>query len=55
VVGIFLTYVLMLMLTPLLPNVEEGHWAVIFRQSVPLMIGMAVCYLCVSLLITNQG
>jgi len=36
VVGIFLTYVLMLMLTPLLPNVEEGHWAVIFRQSVPL-------------------
>ncbi|HEY2412026.1 MAG TPA: TRAM domain-containing protein [Pirellulaceae bacterium] len=54
VVGIFLTYVLMLMLTPLLPSMEEGHWAVIFRQSVPLMIGMAVCYLCISLLIQTK-
>ena len=25
-----------------------------FRQSVPLMIGMAVCYLCVSLLIQTK-
>jgi len=54
VVGMFLTYVLMLMLTPLLPNVEEGHWALILRRSVPLMIGMAVCYLCVSFLIQTK-
>jgi len=54
VVGIFLTYVLMLMLTPLLPSEQEGHWAVILRRSVPLMIGMALCYLCVSLLIQTK-
>ncbi len=54
VVGIFLTYVLMLMLTPLLPNLEEGHWALILRRSVPLMIGMASCYLCISLLIQTK-
>jgi len=46
---------LMLMLTPLLPNVEEeGKWASILRQSVPLMIGMAACYLCISLLIQTK-
>jgi uncharacterized protein YacL len=54
VVGMFLTYVLMLMLTPLLPTEEEGQWAVILRRSVPLMIGMALCYLCVSLLIQTK-
>ena len=54
VVGIFLTYVLMLMLTPLLPSEQEGHWALILRRSVPLMIGMAVCYLCISLLIQTK-
>jgi uncharacterized protein YacL len=54
VVGIFLTYVLMLMLTPLLPSQQEGHWAVVLRRSVPLMIGMALCYLCVSLLIQTK-
>src|SRR5438874_287846 len=54
VVGIFLTYVLMLMLTPLLPSEQEGHWAVILRRSVPLMIGMALCYLCISLLIQTK-
>jgi uncharacterized protein YacL len=54
VVGMFLTYVLMLMLTPLLPSEEEGHWAVILRRSVPLMIGMALCYLCISLLIQTK-
>src|SRR5262245_20092520 len=54
VVGIFLTYVLMLMLTPLLPSAEEGHWAVVLRRSVPLMLGMAVCYLCISLLIQTK-
>lgn len=54
VVGVFLTYVLMLMLTPLLPPVEEGHWALLLRRSVPLMIGMAVCYLCISLLVQTK-
>src|SRR5262245_23794317 len=54
VVGMFLTYVMMLMLTPLLPSEEEGHWAVILRRSVPLMIGMALCYLCISLLIQTK-
>jgi len=54
VVGIFLTYVLMLMLTPLLPKEDEGQWAVILHRSVPLMIGMAVCYLCISLLIQTK-
>jgi uncharacterized protein YacL len=54
VVGIFLTYVLMLMLTPLLPKAEDGQWAVILHRSVPLMIGMAVCYLCISLLIQTK-
>jgi len=54
-VGMFLTYVLMLMLTPLLPNEQEvGHWAVILRRSVPLMIGLAFCYLCISLLIQTK-
>jgi len=54
VVGMFLTYVMMLMLTPLLPSEEEGHWAVILRRSVPLMIGLALCYLCISLLIQTK-
>jgi uncharacterized protein YacL len=54
VVGIFLTYVLMLMLTPLLPSEEEGPWALVLRRSVPLMVGMALCYICISLLIQTK-
>jgi uncharacterized protein YacL len=54
IVGIFLTYILMLMLTPLLPGEQEGHWAVVLRRTVPLMLGMVLCYLCISLLIQTK-
>src|SRR6185503_18304160 len=36
------------------PKDDEGQWAVILHRSVPLMIGMAVCYLCISLLIQTK-
>jgi len=53
-VGILLTYILMLMLTPLLPSADEGRWAVVLRQSAPLMLGLAVCYMCITLLIQTK-
>ena len=48
VVGLFLTYVVRVALTPLLPrNPESVHW-------VELAIGALLCYTCISLLIQTK-
>jgi uncharacterized protein YacL len=54
-VGVFLTYVVMLVLTPLMP--EEGsksRWDIGIRTATPLLLGMVLCYLCISLLIQTK-
>src|SRR6476620_477982 len=54
-VGIFLTYVVMLVLTPLMPpqsdtsNLARGE-----RTAIPLLLGMVLCYVCISLLIQKK-
>jgi uncharacterized protein YacL len=54
-VGVFLTYVVMLVLTPLLPTPFPGdRWAAGVRTAVPLMLGMVLCYVCISLLIQTK-
>jgi len=56
VVGVFLTYVVMLVLEPLLPSSGErwARWAVITRAATPLILGMVLCYTCISLLIQTK-
>ena len=56
VVGVFLTYVVMLVLEPLLPPSGErfARWAVIVRATTPLILGMILCYTCISLLIQTK-
>jgi uncharacterized protein YacL len=54
-VGVFLTYVVMLVLTPLLPPPFPGdRWASGVRTAVPLILGMILCYVCISLLIQTK-
>lgn len=53
VVGIFLTYVVMLVLTPLLPP-DEPLDRPIARAVTPLLIGMVLCYLCISFLMQTK-
>jgi uncharacterized protein YacL len=53
VVGMFLTYVVMLTLTPLLPGPGD-HWSTIVRTATPLILGMVLCYTCISLLIQTK-
>src|SRR5688500_18326454 len=47
-VGAFLTYILMLALTPLLPVSPEYQSS---RASIQLIVGMVLCYTCISLLL----
>ena len=53
VVGVFLTYVVMLILTPLFPPPSD-RWAPLVRTTMPLVLGMVVCYICISLLIQTK-
>src|SRR6187397_223115 len=48
-VGVFLTYVVMLVLTPLLPGPEVAdRLAIGIRTTTSLLVGMVLCYLCIS-------
>jgi uncharacterized protein YacL len=54
-VGVFLTYVVMLVLTPLMPPPSEtSRWATRVRTATPLLLGMVLCYLCISVLIQTK-
>jgi uncharacterized protein YacL len=54
-VGVFLTYVVMLVLTPLMPPASEtSRWATRIRTATPLILGMVLCYLCISILIQTK-
>jgi uncharacterized protein YacL len=54
-VGVFLTYVAMLVLTPLMPPANEtAPWATRVRTATPLLLGMVLCYLCISVLIQTK-
>jgi uncharacterized protein YacL len=54
-VGVFLTYVVLIVLTPLLPVPIPGdRWAVGIRTTVQLCLGMVLCYICISLLIQTK-
>jgi uncharacterized protein YacL len=54
-VGVFLTYVVMLVLTPLLPPPDPlNRWGTGLRTATPLILGMVLCYICISLLIQTK-
>src|SRR6478735_10245870 len=54
-VGVFLTYVVMLVLTPLLPPPSDAsHYARGVRTAIPMLLGMVLCYVCISLLIQTK-
>src|SRR6476620_1546266 len=54
-VGVFLTYVVMLVLTPLLPTPFPGdRWATALQKATPLILGMILCYVCISVLIQTK-
>lgn len=54
-VGVFLTYVVLLVLTPLLPTPLPGdRWAQGSRTTVQLILGMVLCYICISVLIQTK-
>ena len=57
-VGAFLTYILMLALTPLLPPIDETsanrEHALAIRAALQLVLGMVLCYACISLLLQTK-
>lgn len=55
-VGIFLTYVVMLVLTPLLGEKPDpgDRWQTALHKATPLILGMILCYICISLLIQTK-
>jgi uncharacterized protein YacL len=53
-VGVFLTYVVMLVLTPLVPPLPGDRFAINLRTSMQLVLGMVLCYLCISVLIQTK-
>jgi len=54
-VGVFLTYIVMLVLTPVLPAPFPGdRFAAGVRTAVPLILGMILCYVCISVLIQTK-
>src|SRR5690242_18889210 len=54
-VGVFLTYVVMLVLSPLLPGHEQAdRLAVGIRTTTSLLVGMVLCYLCISVLVQTK-
>ncbi|TWT47283.1 PIN/TRAM domain-containing protein [Botrimarina hoheduenensis] len=48
-IGLFLTYVVKLALTPVLPR-EEGVWT----TYLPMVLGMSLCYACISVLMQTK-
>jgi len=55
IVGLFLSYIVGLALTPLFPNPEVGNYAVQIRAGSQLVIGAVFCYLCISLLMQTKN
>jgi uncharacterized protein YacL len=54
-VGVFLTYIVMLVLTPLMPAPDsKERWDVGFRTATPLLLGMVLCYVCISVLVQTK-
>ena len=56
-VGAFLTYVLMLALTPLLQHIEAQstpQFVFILRSCTQLLLGMVLCYVCISMLLQTK-
>ncbi|MGL6196736.1 MAG: PIN/TRAM domain-containing protein [Thermoguttaceae bacterium] len=54
-VGLVLTYVLSLAIFPLFETTEETANLSIIRRSVMLVIGLPVCYLCISMLLQTRN
>jgi uncharacterized protein YacL len=57
-VGAFLTYILMLALTPLLPSTDQTspnqEQAIAIRGALQLILGMVLCYSCISMLLQTK-
>ncbi len=58
-VGAFLTYILMLALTPLLPPTDgtgpyPQQTAIAIRAAIQLILGLVLCYTCISLLLQTK-
>ena len=53
-VGAFLTYILMLALTPLIQPLEPGRDTTLVRGATQLILGMVLCYACISLLLQTK-
>lgn len=54
-VGVVLTYVVMLVLTPLLPTPFPGERTASYVRTITtLLVGMVLCYVCISLLIQTK-
>jgi uncharacterized protein YacL len=54
-VGVFLTYIVMLVLTPLMPDPNsKEQWDVGVRTATPLILGMLLCYVCISILVQTK-
>ena len=55
IVGLFLSYIVGLALTPLFSSPEMGSYAVQIRAGSQLVIGAVLCYLCISLLMQTRN
>jgi uncharacterized protein YacL len=55
IVGLFLSYIVGLALTPLFPSPEVGTYALQIRAGSQLVIGAVLCYLCISLLMQTRN
>ncbi len=53
-VGAFLTYILMLALTPLIQPIDPAKEDPVFRGGIQLVLGMVLCYACISLLLQTK-
>jgi uncharacterized protein YacL len=53
-VGAFLTYILMLALTPLIQPIEPNKDPTLIRGATQLVLGMVLCYTCISLLLQTK-
>lgn len=53
-VGAFLTYILMLALTPLIQPLDPAKDDPILRGAIQLVLGMVLCYACISLLLQTK-
>lgn len=52
-VGVLLTYIFMIALSPLLPN-EELPGSALSRFAAQIILGMVMCYICISLLLQTK-